>query len=84
VLYRQGDYAAAETHCHRGLAILLEHGPTMFQSNEIRVEVTLILAQCRYAQGQHAEAIQHLRELLATVDDPTQQAKINEILVQFQ
>ncbi len=84
VLYRQGEYSAAEVYCRHGLQILHEHSQTMFQRNEIVLWTTIILAQCYYAQGQRMQAIQHLLDLLATVDDPAQQAKISEILAQFQ
>jgi len=84
VLYRQGDYAAAEAHCHRALAILQEHGQTMFHSKELILWMTTTLAQCWYAQGRREEARQQLLTLLATVDEPAQQAKIREMLAQFQ
>lgn len=83
VLYQQGEYAAAEGYCQRCLAILHEHGKTMFHSNNIRVEAMLTLARCYYAQGQPTDAIQSLHSLLATVDEPVQQAKIQAVLAQF-
>ncbi|MEZ4725935.1 MAG: tetratricopeptide repeat protein [Caldilineaceae bacterium] len=83
VLYRQGDYAAAEAHCHRGLAILREHGQTMFQSKELFLWTTTTLAQCWFAQGRQEEAGQQLLALLAITDDPAQQVKIQEMLAQF-
>lgn len=72
-------------NAHRcyGLAILQEHGPTMFHSKELAQWTTITLAQCRYAQGHRAEAIQDLKKLLATVEDLAQRAKIDEILTQW-
>jgi len=83
VLYRQGDYIVAAEHCRRGLTLLQEQGQTMFHRKELVQQTTIILAHCCYAQGQREAAIQYLLELLATVDDPVQQAKIQETLAQF-
>lgn len=84
ILYQQGDYAMAEARCHAALAILQAYGQAMFQSKEIALWTTLTLAHCRYAQGQRAEAIQHLLDLLPSVTDPAQQAKLQASLARFQ
>jgi tetratricopeptide (TPR) repeat protein len=83
VLYLQGEFAAAEGHCHAILRILHEHGKTMFESKMIRRAMMLTFARCRHAQGHREEAIHQIQGLLESVEDAKERTLLLETLAHF-